>query len=179
MSVQRLQELQEIAFQKAQGNATAVKAPIVAPAPQPVVMNTEAVRTMISNIQELNKTAVVPIAIPKIQQNIAKPDEFLVTPKLTTVILPSQPEQFIFQSGGLNAATKSDPLIAPIKPVYAEPILDIPELVHPAIEMPMPKVSSQPESVIQPVVQTVVQPVKKLGILDQLTNYIYKLIYKK
>jgi hypothetical protein len=169
-------------------NATPVTKQIVIPSVitsqnvKPAVMSKEAVNTMIQGIQHLNETAVTPIPIPTILQNQNKPDEFVVIPK-ETIILPAQPEQFIFESGGLNAATKPAPYIEPIKPVYAEPKLDIPDIVLPAIEQPMPKIAGSSELVAdsQAIEGTKVNlnPIKKIGIFDQLTNFIYKIIFKK
>jgi len=94
----------------------------------------------------------------------------------------------IYQSGGLGAATEPAPYIAPIMSTESVPNLDIPVLIQPS-EPVMPTVASEPtvdpEEVIQeyaPPVEKVVTTnvtLKKVGLLDKLTNYIYKLIFTK
>ena len=51
------------------------------------------------------------------------------------VIPPVLPEQFIFQSGGLNAATEPPPVYPSIKPLIATPDLSQPSIVQAPIQI--------------------------------------------
>jgi len=102
-----------------------------------------------------------------------------------TIIRPvASPEMSIFQTSGLNPAIAPQTVPKIIKPVYAEPELDIKPIVKPAVDIPMKpfvEVDDSKPVVTAPsvTVPNITTKLLKLSILDQLTNYVYKLIFNK
>jgi hypothetical protein len=129
-----------------------------------------------------NATPVKAPIYPEPETGVYIPPESTSTTKqIVQTLLAVHPDEEIFQSMGLNAATSPQVIPEQIKPLEFTPDLAQPSIVQQAsvLDEPMPSVVSEPEpemTVTQPIVKTVA--IKKLGLLDRITNYIYNLIYK-